>query len=92
MPPMTIKKKEIAETKNLAEQLIYTTEKALRDAEGKMTDEIKKGVEEKVAEVKKYQRQRRHLRNKNRHRKSLARNPKNRRVYAKKSANRRTKN
>jgi len=46
------KKKEIAEVKNLAEQLIYTTEKALKDAEGKITDEIKKGVEDKVAELK----------------------------------------
>lgn len=46
------KKKEVAEVKNLAEQLIYTTEKALKDAEGKISDEIKKGVEEKVAELK----------------------------------------
>lgn len=46
------KKKELTETKNLAEQLIYTTEKALKDAEGKISDEIKKGVEEKVSELK----------------------------------------
>ncbi|MBN2094395.1 MAG: molecular chaperone DnaK [Candidatus Zambryskibacteria bacterium] len=47
------KKKEVAEARNLAEQLIYTTEKALKDAEGKISDEIKKGVEEKVEELKK---------------------------------------
>ncbi|MFA6269819.1 MAG: molecular chaperone DnaK [Candidatus Paceibacterota bacterium] len=46
------KKKELLETKNLAEQIIYTTEKALKDAEGKISDEIKKGVEEKVKELK----------------------------------------
>jgi molecular chaperone DnaK len=47
-----MRKKEIAEAKNLAEQLIYTTEKALKDAEGKVSDEIKKGVEEKVSDLK----------------------------------------
>lgn len=47
-----MKKKETAEAKNLAEQLIYTTEKALKDTEGKVSDEIKKGVEEKVSELK----------------------------------------
>jgi len=47
-----IKKKEVAEAKNLAEQLIYTTEKALKDAEGKISDEIKKGVQDKVDELK----------------------------------------
>ncbi len=46
------KKKEVAEAKNLAEQLVYTTEKALKEAEGKISDEIKKGVEEKVTELK----------------------------------------
>ncbi len=46
------KKKESVEAKNIAEQLIYTSEKALKDAEGKIGDEIKKGVEEKVAALK----------------------------------------
>ena len=41
------KKKEMVEAKNLAEQLIYTTEKALKEAEGKISDEIKNGVEQK---------------------------------------------
>lgn len=47
-----MKKKETAEAKNLAEQLIYTSQKALKDAGGKVSDEIKKGVEEKVSELK----------------------------------------
>ena len=46
------KKKEMVEAKNLAEQLIYTTEKALKEAEGKISDEIKNGVEQKVKELK----------------------------------------
>jgi len=46
------KKKEVAEAKNLAEQLIYTAEKALSDNKEKISDEIKKGVEEKVSELK----------------------------------------
>jgi molecular chaperone DnaK len=36
----------------LAEQIIYTTEKALKDAEGKISEDIKKAVEEKVKELK----------------------------------------
>lgn len=47
------KKREAVETKNIAEQMIYTAEKALKDAEGKISDDIKKAVEDKVAEVKK---------------------------------------
>jgi molecular chaperone DnaK len=47
------KKKDLAEARNLAEQLVYTSEKSLKDAEGKITDEIKKGVEEKITELKK---------------------------------------
>ena len=46
------KKKELIEVHNLAEQIIYTAEKALKDTEGKITDEIKKGVEEKISELK----------------------------------------
>jgi molecular chaperone DnaK len=40
------KKKDLAEARNLAEQLVYTSEKSLKDAEGKITDEIKKGKRE----------------------------------------------
>jgi molecular chaperone DnaK len=41
------KKMEIVEAKNLADQLIHTAEKALKDAEGKISDEIKNEVTEK---------------------------------------------
>ena len=46
------KKKEVAEAKNLAEQLIYTAEKALKDAEGKISDEIKTGINGKMERLK----------------------------------------
>lgn len=41
------KKMEVAEAKNLADQMIHTAEKALKDAEGKISDEIKNNVTEK---------------------------------------------
>lgn len=41
------KKMEIAEVKNLADQMIHTAEKALKDAEGKISDEIKNDVTQK---------------------------------------------
>lgn len=47
------RKKEIAEARNIAEQTIYTAEKALKDAEGKISDDIKKSVQEKIDEIKK---------------------------------------
>lgn len=47
-----LKKKEVVEAKNLAEQLIYTAEKSLTDNKDKITEEIKKGVEEKITELK----------------------------------------
>ena len=54
------KKKELAETKNMAEQLIHTAEKSLKDAEGnlpdgkaRIPDEIKNGVQNKIDELKK---------------------------------------
>ncbi|MFO0718917.1 MAG: molecular chaperone DnaK [Candidatus Paceibacterota bacterium] len=46
------KKKEIIEAKNIAEQMIYTAEKSLKDNEGKISDEIKAGVNEKVTALK----------------------------------------
>lgn len=46
------KKKEQVDTKNHADTLVYTAEKSLKDAEGKIDDETKKSVEEAVAEVK----------------------------------------
>jgi molecular chaperone DnaK len=42
------KRKESVETKNTAEQLAYSAEKALKDNADKITDEIKTNVEEKV--------------------------------------------
>ena len=47
------KKKEGIEIKNMADTLVYTTEKALRDAGDKVTPEIKKEIEEKIEALKK---------------------------------------
>ena len=47
------KKKEIVEVKNIAEQLIYTAEKAIKDNGGKIGADIVKGVEDKIADLKK---------------------------------------
>ena len=46
-------KKELIEAKNIAEQLVYTAEKSLRDAEGKITEDIKKSVTDAIEGVKK---------------------------------------
>ncbi len=46
------KKRDIAEAKNIAEQMIYTAEKALKDNGDKVNAEIKSGVEAKIAELK----------------------------------------
>ncbi len=46
------KKKEEIEVRNNADTLIYTTERALKDAEGKISDDIKKEVEDKLKELK----------------------------------------
>ena len=47
------KLKEVVEVKNIAEQMIYTAEKAIKDNGGKVTPEIVKGVEDKIADLKK---------------------------------------
>ncbi|MCK5022105.1 MAG: molecular chaperone DnaK [Candidatus Pacebacteria bacterium] len=47
------KKKEIIDTKNTAEQYIHMAEKALKDNEGKISDEIKNDVNAKIEELKK---------------------------------------
>lgn len=47
------KKKEVVETKNLAETLVYTTEKALKEAGDEVSTEEKKNIEEKMEAVKK---------------------------------------
>ena len=46
------KKKESIEIKNNAESLIYTTEKAIKDAGDKLPEAIKKEVEEKTTKLK----------------------------------------
>jgi molecular chaperone DnaK len=46
------KKKELIEVKNIAENLVYTSEKTLKDAGDKAKDEDKKLVEEKIAATK----------------------------------------
>ncbi len=46
-------KRDAAEAKNLAEQLIYTSEKALKDATEKVPADVKAGVEAKIADLKK---------------------------------------
>lgn len=47
------KKKDLVDAKNFAEQMIFTAEKALKDAEGKIGDDIKTGVNGKIEELKK---------------------------------------
>ncbi|MEN8252512.1 MAG: Hsp70 family protein, partial [Patescibacteria group bacterium] len=46
------KKKEEVEIRNNAETLVFTTEKAIKDAGDKLTDEEKKPVEEKIEALK----------------------------------------
>lgn len=47
------KRRALVETRNIAEQLIYTAEKALKDAGDKISDDIKKEVEDKIGDVRK---------------------------------------
>ncbi|MFA6094767.1 MAG: molecular chaperone DnaK [Candidatus Paceibacterota bacterium] len=47
------KKKETAETRNIAEQMMYTAEKAIKDNKDKVSADIIKGVEDKIAALKK---------------------------------------
>jgi molecular chaperone DnaK len=46
-------KREVVEAKNLAEQLIYTSEKALTDGADKVPAEVKTEIEAKIADLKK---------------------------------------
>jgi molecular chaperone DnaK len=46
------KKKELAETKNKAEGLIYTTEKSLKDFGDKVSEADKKNIESKLSQLK----------------------------------------
>jgi len=47
------KKRELSEARNTADNLIYTTEKTLREAGDKISAETKKEIEEKLEELKK---------------------------------------
>ncbi len=47
------KKKELVEARNMADTLSYTTEKAMREAGEKITDDEKKPVQEKIEELNK---------------------------------------
>jgi molecular chaperone DnaK len=47
------KKKELIEARNLADTLVYTTEKALRDAGDKVTADEKKPIEDAITELNK---------------------------------------
>lgn len=47
------KKKEAAEVRNLAEQMIHTAEKSLRDHGDKISEEIKTGINTKIEDLKK---------------------------------------
>lgn len=46
------KKKEVIETRNIADQMIYTAEKSLRDHADKIDEATKTGIEQKIAGVK----------------------------------------
>lgn len=46
------KKKESVEVKNIAEQMIYTAEKAIKDNGGKIPADVVKGVEDKISDLK----------------------------------------
>jgi molecular chaperone DnaK len=46
------KKKEVVEAKNIAEQLIYTAEKSLRDAGDKVPTELRQSIEHKITDLK----------------------------------------
>jgi molecular chaperone DnaK len=48
------RKKELAELRNTADQLVYTAEKSLKDNSEKVAPELKTSIEEKIAEVKKH--------------------------------------
>lgn len=46
------RKKGLIEAHNLADQVIYTAEKSLTDFKDKITDDVKKSIEEKISELK----------------------------------------
>lgn len=46
------KKREVIEMRNVADSMVYTTEKMLKDAGDKVTEDEKKPIEEKIAALK----------------------------------------
>jgi molecular chaperone DnaK len=46
------KKRELAEVRNRADNLVYTTEKSLKDFEGKISDDDRSAVNEAISELK----------------------------------------
>jgi len=46
------KKKEMVEAKNMAEQMIHTSEKSLKDAGEKVPADLRKSIEDKITDVK----------------------------------------
>jgi molecular chaperone DnaK len=46
------RRKELVEARNQADAAIYSTEKALKEAEGKIPADVKKQVEQAIAEAK----------------------------------------
>jgi len=46
------KRKDLAESRNIADGLTYTAEKSLKDAEGKIPEEMKKEINDKIAEIR----------------------------------------
>ena len=46
------KKRELAEVRNRADNLVYTTEKSLKEHESKISEDDRKGVEEAISELK----------------------------------------
>ncbi len=47
-----LRRKELIEARNQADNMVYTSERALRDLEGKVPEDLKKMVEEKAANVR----------------------------------------
>ena len=47
-----MKKKELIDTKNMADNLIFTAEKSIKDAGDKVSEEIKKDINEKIDALK----------------------------------------
>jgi len=47
------KKKELIEAKNIADTMVYTSEKTLKDAGDKVSPDVKKEIEAKIEELKK---------------------------------------